>query len=72
MSWDYESRVVMGFFGGRSEPADTGRTSAQGGNGNVKNSRSEHNHEALATPNLAAVRDLHHGSSNYVGRHRAE
>jgi hypothetical protein len=62
----------MGLIGGKSNTSDTGRTSAEGGNGNVKDTRGEHNHQAIATANLAAVRDLQHGSSNYQGRHRAE
>lgn len=64
MSWDYEARVTMGLTGDKN-------ASTEGGNGNVRNSRGEHNHETLATPNLAAVRNLHHGRSDYVGRHRA-
>jgi hypothetical protein len=64
----------MGFFGSSKGDSGgtSGRSSAEGGNGNVKNSRGEHNHEALATPNLSAVRDLQHGDRGYVGRHRAE
>jgi hypothetical protein len=60
-------------FGGSKRQAESaGRTSAEGGNGNVRNSRGEHSHEAISTPNLAAVRNLAGGTSGYVGRHRAE
>lgn len=48
-----------------------GRTSAEGGNGNVRNTRAEHGHEAIMTPNMSAVRDLAGGTPGYEGTHRA-
>jgi len=56
----------MGFFN-----SNTGRTSAEGGNGNVVNPTATHRHEAIRTPNLDAVRNLAHGDPDYVGKHRA-
>lgn len=62
----------MGLFGSdKSGDSGQGRSSAEGGNGNVKNPRGTHNHEALATVNLQAVRNLHHGDASYEGKHRA-
>ncbi len=51
---------------------EQGRSSAEGGNGNVRDTRAEHGHVARVTPNLDAVRSLHTGDANYVGKHRAE
>jgi hypothetical protein len=61
----------MGFFNSNSGGSDTGRTSAEGGNGNVVNPTATHRHEAIRTPNLDAVRNLAHGDPGYVGKHRA-
>lgn len=60
----------MGIFSGTGRTQ--GRSSAEGGNGNVKDTRAEHGHSAVGTPNLDAVRDLQHGSRDYIGRHRGE
>lgn len=60
-------------FGSSNSTTDQqqGRTSAQGGNGHRRDTRAEHNHEAIVTPNLAAVRSLVSGTPGYQGRHRA-
>jgi hypothetical protein len=60
-------------FGSSSSTTDhqQGRTSAQGGNGHRRDPRAEHNHEAIVTPNLAAVRALVSGTPEYDGKHRA-
>jgi hypothetical protein len=55
-------------FGNRN----AGRSSAEGGNGNVRNTRGGDEHEAVSTPNLAAVRNLAHGDPGYDGKHRAQ
>lgn len=54
--------------------SDAGRSSAEGGNGNVRRTfGAAHRHEAITTPNLAAVRDLHSGAPHgYVGKRRAK
>jgi hypothetical protein len=57
---------------GSSTDQQQARTSAQGGNGHVRNTRGEHQHEALTTPNLQSVRNLASGTPDYPGRHRAE
>ena len=61
-------------FGSSSANTDEqqGRTSAQGGNGHVRDTRAEHNHVAKTTPNLDAVRTLASGTPGYEGRHRGE
>jgi hypothetical protein len=62
----------MGLSGsGKASDYDRGRSSAEGGNGNARNTRSTHEHEAISTPNLTAVRNLHTGDAGYVGKHRA-
>jgi hypothetical protein len=61
----------MGLFGNKDNGGDQGRTSAEGGNGNVRDTRAEHNHVATVTPHVQAVRDLHTGSAGYEGKHRA-
>jgi hypothetical protein len=49
-----------------------GRSSAEGGNGNVRDRSAEHKHEAITTPNVKAVRDLGGGAPRgYKGAHRA-
>lgn len=64
----------MGLFGGSSKSTDTGRTSAQGGNGNVRDSSEDAmggpKHKALLGGHAAAMNDLRpdHG---YQGRHFA-
>lgn len=59
-------------FGSSSANTDEqqGRTSAQGGNGHVRNTRAEHGHEAVVTPHLQAVRALASGTPGYEGSHR--
>lgn len=64
----------MGFFDSKRS-AEQGRGSAQGGNGNVRDTRhsAAGRHSAIETPNLQAVRDLAGGApSDYVGKHRSE
>lgn len=51
--------------------SESGRSSAQGGNGNVRDSRAENKHTAIVTPHMDAVRNLKTGTG-YQGRHRAE
>jgi hypothetical protein len=72
--WDYETRRTMGFFSSRSEGTEQGRSSAQGGNGNVRDTRhtAAGKHSAISTPALQAVRDLHTGRADYTGKHRAK
>lgn len=64
----------MGFFSSRdgSGDSDGGRTSAEGGNGNVRNPRGDNGHDAISTPNLDAVRSLHSGTRGYAGKHRSK
>lgn len=64
----------MGFFNSDSRDSDTGRTSAEGGNGNVRSRAhtADGKHEAIRTPNLDAVRSLHSGTRGYAGRHRSK
>lgn len=64
----------MGFFSSKGGGSDQGKTSAEGGNGNVRDTShsAAGRHSAIETANLAAVRDLAtSGDRNYVGRHRS-
>ena len=70
-SWGYEARVAMGFFS-RDSDSGQGRSSADGGNGNVRDKDGKSKHAAVTTPNLQAVRDLGGGAPRgYRGAHRA-
>jgi hypothetical protein len=65
----------MGFFSGRDSGSDQGRSSAQGGNGNVRDTRhtAAGRHSAIETPHLQAVRDLGGGAPRgYRGQHRSK
>ncbi len=70
MRWDYETRRKMGLF---SSSTGQGRSSAEGGNGHVRDRRAEHRHEAIETPAVKAVRALGGGAPRgYRAKHRAK
>lgn len=59
-------------FGSKSGSGDQGRSSAEGGNGNVRDKSNPDGaqHAAIMTPHRDAVNDLRTGSDR-PGRHRA-
>lgn len=61
-------------FGTRDRDSEQGRSSSDGGNGNVRDRShtAAGRHSAVETPNLQAVRNLVSGNSAHEGDHRGE